>query len=283
MYDGASVQQLKNGFVENGDHTVERASSEATADYRMGEEVEFFTDMREHTDITWQTGANVNVDIVPLGFLPIPIPIPSNWPAVSKITSQLKTVVTNKVIFRAGILERVESFIEGSLTEQQHLRWDKLTGQPVLTRVNNDFDDVVYSYSIPAYTQYAAMGPAYQNIGYRFGIQGVQITPFKEDIYRFTLSEAARGDLMLPGDEWILYALSSGEVLGRGIYIGEEEGEMRFYTEDELTANNFEVKIVRSGNRNQLAVQAESIQALQDPTQGGTSKSYPSTLTTTQN
>ena len=281
-YEGQKVSVPDNQFVDLGDQLVEKytPSSSGPIVY-MGQEVEFFADMREHEDKSWSVGANANMDIllIPLVFVPLTIPIPSIWPAVSRNERQLRTVVTNKVIFRSGILNSIETVNEGSRTIVTHLKWDKLTGKPLLTQVNNNFDDPIYSYSLPAYTEYSGMGPAYQNIGYHFSIQNVSVTPYKGDIYSFVPSSSARVDLLRSGDEWILYALGSGEVLGRGTFIGEEEGELRFYSEGNLTASNYEVKIIRSGNRNQLSAIAESIQALQDPTQEGTVKSYSTSLT----
>src|SRR5690606_37276364 len=106
----------------------------------LGQETEFFADMREHRDATYMGGANLNVDLVLFG-----APFPSAWPSGGKTEKQLRTVVTNKIVFQPGILRSIEAYDEGSLLLTEHLKWDGETGAPLLTMVNNNFDDPVYS------------------------------------------------------------------------------------------------------------------------------------------
>ena len=280
FYDGQPVATLNNSFHDNGDQTVSVATNEAPVNALMGQENEFFMDMREHSDITWSGGANVNVDVimVPVFFLLIPVPITTVWPMASNATQQLKTVVTNKVIFRRGILERVEAYNEGSLITTQHEKWDKLTGQPVLSTVNNNHNQPIYSYTKPAYHEYEGMGAAYQNMGMTLS---VDLAPAGENLYQFTIPSPINDQHLFPGDEWILYR--DQQAVGTAVYVGREDDVYLIHNTNNLEASTYTAKIVRSGWRNQLTATAGNIQALQDPTQEVNPFSYNRTITVPDN
>jgi hypothetical protein len=274
--------QVSNVMKDNGDGTVSVASADDIAapdiaKYSLGQETELFTDMRQFTDRTWGGGIRFNTDVlyIPVVFAVIPVPVAVPWPNVSKSTVKLNTSVTNKVIFKAGILQSVEAYDGGSTVTTTNLKWDKTTGQVVLTSVNNNFDDPVFSYTIPAYTQYQGMGAAGQNTGLTFTIANVKKASHQTDRYAFTTSLAE--GLLEPGDELILYP-AEGETLAnplaRVVYAGEEDGEKIVLTPLALTATAYTAFIARSGYRNQLSVSAGTITALEDPSVRGTVKSY---------
>ena len=273
-----NVSSLVNGLKENPDGTlgIPNAQNASLPTVHLGQETEFFHDMRQFEDNAWGGGARGNLDIVyiPLLFVVIPIPVPTVWPSISKSSSQLRSSVTNKVIFRSGILESVEAFDGGSLVKTQNLKWDKLTGATVLTSVNNNFDASVYSYSRPAYLEYQGMGAACQNIGLQFSISSVQKDPYKNELYQFYAALPAA--TLRPGDEILLYPDESEFTtpIVRVIYTGNREGDDILYTEQPLTSTKYKCMIVRSGYRNQLQVTAGTITALQDPSAKGTEVIY---------
>ena len=281
FYEGEAVASLTNGFVDNNDQTVSVAADQNSANVLMGQENEFFVDMREHFDLTTTGGVNINTDVViiPALFIPVPVPIPSVWPMASSSQQQLKTVVTNKVIFRKGILQRTEAYNEGSLIETEHIRWDKLTGQPVLSTVNNNYDAPVFSYSLPAYHAYEGMGGAYQNVGMRFTLQDVSKVS-DGNIYQFVSSSLLDDINFVSGDEWILYSADGTKsAVGTGVFVGKEDNTLRFHANQELTGSTYVAKVYRSGNRNHLNPHAGSVQALQNPVQSGSNFSYTKSLT----
>ena len=286
IYQKESVFSVNNVFKDNRDGTVSLASASDLANsgitkYVMGQETEFFMDMRKSRDDTWGGGARLNVDIVyiPLLFVVIPIPIPTVWPNISKSTTELRTVSTNKVIFKAGVLESVEAYDGGSLVKTENLKWDKISGQPVLTVVNNNFNEPLYSYNIPAYHQYQGMGAAYQNAGLTFVVNNVQPVLYKNDLYTFTSTAIGAG--LYPGDEIILYP-AAGDVTGpvaKAVYIGEEDGDPLLYSQSPLPGTEFTCRVARSGYRNQLMVTASSITALEDPSVKGSTQVFTKSIT----
>jgi len=87
-YDGKRVLALKNTLKQVDDRTVEVPSqtNAGRRSYTLGQENEFFLDMRESQDDTWVGGVQANVDVlfIPLLFVIITLPFPVPWPNVSK-------------------------------------------------------------------------------------------------------------------------------------------------------------------------------------------------------
>jgi hypothetical protein len=277
QYEQEKVFSLLNRFKDNGDETLSLASlaelnNSSISKFTLGQESEFFMDMRQFQDNAWTGGVNVNVDILYFFFFVVVTVVP--WPTAGKSETQLRTAVTNKIIFRSGILESVEAFDGGSLVKTKNLKWDKRTGATVLTSVNNNFDAPIYSYTIPAYTKYQGMGAASQNIGLAFSAHSVQKLPNETNLYQFSVNVPAGS--LYPGDEILLYS-SSGSIanpVAKVVYTGDENGSKRLYSEQALTATQYKGLIVRSGYRNQLSVSAGSITALRDPSVPGATVTY---------
>jgi hypothetical protein len=282
IYDKQKISVLKNLFKDLQDGTLAAISENETPSeqnqFTIGQETEFFYDMREFNDQTWGGGANYNDDVViiPLLFFAFPLDVPSVWPSISESTVRLRTVVTNKMIFKSGILESTEAFDGGSLVKTENLKWDKNTGAPILTRVNNNFDAPIYAYSVPAYTQYQGMGAAYQNIGMELSISGVTKSPYSGDLYTF----ATPVNNLFPGDEMLLFSTDPEikKPLCKVVYNGSENSTPILYSTVNLTATDYRALIIRSGYRNQLTVSAGSITALTDPSEKGEVKTHSKTI-----
>lgn len=283
-YQGQKISSVANQFVDNGDGTLSIADSGNPAEkYSIGEETEFFIDMREFQDNAWEGGGSGDLDVVYIFVLfgIVPIPIPTMWPSVSKSQSTLRTAVTNKIIFRSGILESTEAYDGGSRVVTENLKWDKQTGVPVLTYVNNNFDAPIYSYTIPAYSKYQGMGAAYRNIGLTFEIEDVDNLPYHDNFYQFSLKESSVLSELFPGDEILLYNSESEfkSPVAKVIFTGEENGDRLLYSSVALTGTSYKAMVVRSGYRNQLSVSAGGITALDDPSVPGTPVTYGKTIT----
>jgi len=271
---------VSNVFKDNGDGTLSVPSSlelnnSSIPKYFVGQETEFFNDKRQFEDNAWGGGANVNLDGIFILFGVIPIP--TSWPNVSKSFTQLRSAVTNKVVFKSGILESTEAFDEGSHVVTKNLKWDKQTGAPVLTQVTNDFDAPIYDFSIPAHTQYQGMGAAYRNTGLSFTLSSISKSGSPNE-YQFTSSLA--DGLLCPGDEMLLYSNSKLiSPIAKAVYTGNETGPKIIYCSSALTSSTYTAMITRSGYRNQLSVMAGSIKSLQDPSIPGTPVTYTKTVT----
>ncbi|MEN7550545.1 hypothetical protein AAG747_21675 [Rapidithrix thailandica] len=169
-HEGKTVQALDNLFAyqeqEDGQGYLQKTNKVTSNSRYLGLEQEVMIDMRRNVDGVYNGGTDTNVDFIFAIFLPIPIP--SWWPNLGKSFSALNTTVINKVIHKSGVLQEIVAEHEGSRVTTQNLCWDAQTGRAILTKVNNNFDQPIYSHQIPAFWKYEGMGPAYKNIGLEF-------------------------------------------------------------------------------------------------------------------
>lgn len=235
------------------------ASKAKTQKMRMGIDYDFFTDMRENKNEAWIGGLNLNADLMFLG-----IPLPSVWGNASYSSTVARVAATNKIIRRSGIITSVEAFDQGSYIETENLFFDQYTGQPLLTKVNNHFDDPVFNYSTPAYWSYDGMGPAYQNLKLNFN---ARIVPYKVNhLYQLQdhgLSETVI-ETLVPGDEFLvdLGGLKTKAYLKNKC----ANTDLIIYGSgiNNKTTGNF--LLTRSGRRNHLSTSNASYTSLKNPT-----------------
>jgi hypothetical protein len=229
----------------------------------LGVDREFFMDMRENEQKsrTANIGANIFfTGIFPSGF--------SLFPQVDITDKRVRTVVTNKIIRRSGILIQVENYDGTSYLTTSNKVFDPLTGQPVLSTVNNSFNNLVYNAQSPARYDYESMGAAYENWGLRFGTFKVINTVSNIQIIGVP---SAYFDKFVEGDEFIVS--TSTNIKTKATLIKKETGtDCSFYFEDAITPLTtsplvgLEFWLWRSGKRNQVDVSSGGVVALTDPT-----------------
>jgi hypothetical protein len=129
----------------------------------VGKDAEIMTDMREQTTSITGGNLNVNTDLFLAGVWPLAVPTLLNL--FQHETTRFRSAAMTKVITRYGILDSVVHIDKGSQISTKNLLYDAETGDPVLTRTQNEFNDPVYNFSYPTHWAYKGMGPAYQNIG----------------------------------------------------------------------------------------------------------------------
>ena len=249
----------------------------------IGIEYDFFTDQRQTKSNTIIAGGNVNLDFV----TPVPIPpstvpgppsiVPSFWPSLSSIKRDMKTFVTNKVIFKSGILKEVHTYDGRAKVITKNEVYDSQSGRPILTSVNNEFENDIYNYSHPAHWEYDQMGAAYKNIGLIFDAKLVD-APSGTGILNHYIIESAEAviDQLIAGDEFICKV---NGVAFKAIYIdrkGQFEGIIQMDPRDGAL-NSIEaqalidaetiikMKISRSGRRNHVFTDAGTIVSLENP------------------
>ena len=129
--------------------------------------------------------------------------------------------------------------------------YDAETGVPLLSSVTNEFDNPIYTYNYAAHWYYPGMEPAYRNIGY-----------IKTDAYPSgnTLAiTAAESAIYTPGDE-LLVAGGSGTLLTvksvEETSPGSGNWQLVFYGDVTIPTGPVDLKVIRSGHRNQQAAMA---------------------------
>ncbi|MGB0523477.1 MAG: hypothetical protein ACPGJS_10990 [Flammeovirgaceae bacterium] len=260
----------------------------------IGEEMDFFVDARETYVFSQTVGQELNIDLAAAP----PIPINSMFPKTQVNEVNTKSIVTNKVISRIGILDKVEAWNQGALVQTFNEIWDGQTGEVVVSSVNNNFNDKIYTYNIPAHLKYEGLGPAYENIGMTTGGLAFDRLIAKKDTYEadginheykenyYVVSPDAIAaakvstDDFHPGDEFIVRDVSLdgngeeviGEPLTKMVYVGLEKGDLAFYSTGELSIfmegaqkNQVSLFLYRSGKRNLLSASVGSITAKVNP------------------
>lgn len=224
----------------------------------IGVDYDFFTDLHQSTAHSDAYGGAVNFET--FTWLPGAFP----WPSMSWDKRELHTVVTNKVIHKSGVLVKVVAKDEQSLITTENKYFDPLTGEALLTTVNNNFDEPVYNYNMPAYWAYDGMGASYKNIGFEF--EGNYITPYDaaRNYYQCTLTGDA--SQLSPGDEFVVDGIAGKITLIKKLATANT---FVIHSANSISGTK-QFKVIRSGRRNQLGTIAGNITALNNPTENRT-------------
>jgi hypothetical protein len=154
--NSSGVMQLNNNVPTVG-------QDGAVTNQVLGRDIDFFTDFRQQTSNNNGTSVLPGFDVLALLFADIPIP----YYIVKTNTEfkQFRSACAVKVSQNYGILNKVVKTVNGSSITTQDLAYDPVTGEPVVTSSQNEFNKTIYSVNLPAYWVYKGMGPAYQNLG----------------------------------------------------------------------------------------------------------------------
>lgn len=239
-----------DGMLDNKANVVYRDGHIDTE--TIGSEIDFVADMREQATHSKVVNAEVNLAISLTGYLPIPI-VPSVYGGFSQEKTRFRSAVVTKVVSQYGIQDKVIASDKGAKVTTLVEAFDALTGEAIVRKINNEFEDNYYSLDYPAHWAYSGMRQASENIGYVFAHQGP---------YALDNSENA----LEPGDEVLMLGQ---KVFGRGgsafelnantsrLWVSKDEvsGELWLvnafgekYVVDDDEAEYFQ--IIRSGHRN---------------------------------
>lgn len=133
----------------------------------IGKDVELMFDMREHKSDVTGYNFSVNADMFSVPGLPPFWVIPSLINMIQTEKTQNRSVATSKVINRYGIIDKVTVIDKGSKVTTENLLYDSETGDALLTRTQNEFNDPIYNLSYPSHWAYEGMGMAYKNVDVR--------------------------------------------------------------------------------------------------------------------
>lgn len=263
-YETSSFQLDNSATVIQSDGTVSNAN--------IGTFFDFTSDMREETTKTVAPSIQYNIDDFFVGVFPVPIPV--ILPAYSSEQTRFRSAVITKVVQHFGLLDQTIATDLGSVVSTKNLAYDAETGNVRLTQTTTNFNDSVFSLTYPAYWFYDGMGPAYQNIG--FTINNVTITTPGTVPIQNAPSYFAQGDELgltnYPGGS----SVSSGkawvtQVNATSINAVYENGSP-------LSGGPYNIKVVRSGRRNQQEMPMASLTTLTNPINSLTSNAYADVL-----
>lgn len=244
-----------SGGLVNGATVIDPQGNIGRAE--IGRQYEFLGDTREYRSISGSMGMMVNTELLPIPFLPFPIPI--ILPSVSTNSVAFRSGVFVKKIHRFGLLTGTTQMNNGSKVTTENLAYDALTGSVLLTKLTNAFEDPVYSFNFPAYWHYEGMGPAFRNIGahtqLNLNSEGVATVPNAKDLF-------------FPGDVLSL-AISPGSGYDQAWVneVGDNTVQVIDAVGDPVTGT-WPVKVIRSGRKNMQAVNMMSLTLQSNPLEG---------------
>lgn len=264
------ISDSANGVIRNG---------------TIGRDIELMADFREHESYTASANIQLNADLY-FVFI-FPVFQTSIFPVARFEQSRYRAVTMTKVVNSYGILDSVVVNDKGSVATTRNMVYDAETGDVLLTRTNNEYNDPIYNFSYPAHWAYSGMGPAYKNIRavYR------NLVAKKGKLYsNGTLFNMARyfesGDEVVVESQdgtvnpaitdpclemgmsmtestystkqlWVLNAAKAREG-NAGCFLATREG--KYYT-----GNIKSLWVLRSGKRNMQSVSVGSITSLNNP------------------
>lgn len=229
----------------------------------IGVHYDVVTDFRKSFSKSEVFGMQGNVAGFVIGI--VPIIIPRGVPERSVNTNILNTTTTTKVIHTTGILKEKIARDLGSEVRTSNEAWDASTGQVLLTKTVNEFDDQYYSFNFPAYWGYDSMGQAAQN----FGMTG----EFRREgnLFGFANNQSVKG-LFALGDEILA---DDGDTPMRLWVVGfDTSGTKMMLMNREGTVMNEQLndavkfKVIRSGYRNLQTAQMASMTMMKNPIEG---------------
>jgi hypothetical protein len=275
--------RLENDRLENRlsnrVQTIDSANGIITKDAEMGKEVELMVDLRQQLSVTRSSSKQFNLLIQKIDATPFFLPLPMVVMYRKSEINRYRSAAVTKVINQYGILDSVVVMDKGSKVTTRNLVYDSETGEVLLTRTNNEFDDPIYNFNYPAHWAYSGMGSAYKNI---------QKTITGQNILNGVLKNRANETFFESGDEIILTEKEPKRTIGgiivpkkydtrlrkiwaidaakgkennKGIYFIDGNGSPVNTPNNELAT----MTILRSGKRNMLGAGVGSVTAMANP------------------
>jgi hypothetical protein len=264
--------------------TIDPAGNIDTA-ATIGKDVELMTDMRDQTSVSIGANLNLNTDMFTVGTFPAIIPSLPNL--FQKESTRFRSAAMTKVIYRYGIIDSVVHIEKGSKVSTKNMLYDAETGDPLLTRTQNEFNDPIYQFSYPSHWVYKGIAPAYQNMGtllthlqvkngkITYGLDGQEakyLTGGDELLVYSKLSYngegCAVGDTASFADSYKLWVIDTNLVHGGTpqLYLVDKNGTP-------FSGNDVTLKVIRSGHRN-INGSVGSVVSLRNPLRLGTDNNY---------
>jgi hypothetical protein len=244
----------------------------------VGQDVELMVDMREQLSITNGYNVSLNTDMFTVPAVPPYFILPSFLNLAQSERDLFRSVAILKVIDRHGILDSVIHIDKGSKVSTKDILYDGETGNAILNRTQNEFNDPIYNLTYPAHWAYQGVGPAYKNIGSVF--KGVTIREGRISSGLSTSDQkvfVSGDEVLVAGKQSIissalcfvprasfpnyvkLWVIDTSEVVGgaKTIFFIDKDGKP--YTGFDIT-----LKIIRSGRRN-IASGIGTVTSLNNP------------------
>ena len=290
-------QTTDKTYKFNHDFPVIAKSDGKVSNAVIGRDIEVMTDFREYHSETITANLSINFDGFMVGFFPVPLT--NILQPVVREGTMYRSAAMLKLVTHYGILDSVVSIDKGSMVSTKNLVYDAETGNPLLTRTQNEHNKPVYSFNYPAHWAYSGMGNAYKNIdavydklSFRHGIlenppAGIfDILESGDEIYvvnkgnNSLTSRLPCDDPNAPYDAWNtlrkneankIWAVNMqkvGSATAQWVFM-DALGNPYNAAYNPRNGEGASIRIVRSGKRNMIDQSVGSITSLNNPIQNG--------------
>lgn len=137
---------------------ISRDDSVYTSD-QLGVSVSAICDSRTTEHDTQVIGVDLNLDFTILAIVPSFLLVP--LPKATTETTRLNSVSFNKIINKKGIQIKKTVTENGASISTENLLFDEQTGNTLLTKTTNEFNDPLYSFHYPAQWIYSGLSGGY--------------------------------------------------------------------------------------------------------------------------
>ncbi len=239
-----------------------------TSEALVGVDAELFSDTRQSTFESKSGGVQLNLDLISVGIFPIPIP--TGLPDLSNENVEFRSAVLMKVINKYGILKSTTAFENGAQLHTENVLFDSETGEVLLTKTQNEFNDYTYNSTYPAHWAYENMGPAYKNTGATFTIYAENTT---YDNFKLKVDGSIQdpSDYLVSGDEVFVDNLTSlshywvYKTPNNKYVLLDRNGNLFDFT----NTNNITIRIITSGRRNMQTMPIAQVVSIENPVING--------------
>ena len=254
------IYNTKNGNSRELSNTITAINKHGIVDkITVGKESDFVADLRQYISESLSLDAQGEIDTSPSLFA-IPFPLPSVMPRYGYSSTKFRTATVTKVITTYGILKKVVAYDNGSYASTENIAFDAETGEVLVTKTLNNFNDPIYTFNYPAHWAYDRMGLAYKNLG-------VKIKAAAIEDGKLVLSNKKDMSLFVKGDELIVSGSNKrlwvNSVIQRSsgltVELIDEEGEPA------ENVSGVSLSIVRSGRKNMQSLSVGTITMLENP------------------
>lgn len=235
-----------NGYLDNKVTTISPNLNIPAAKSTLGVDVDMVNDQREFQTVTLGGGADINlkITVIPPALISI---VPTGFPDVTDEFVQFRSVVTTKVVNKSGILEETIARDNGASITTKNLAWDAKTGEIILTSLQNEFHDPIYTFNYPAHWAYSRMSLASETEGMRFTKTYFDSNPGK----------------FQDGDELLL-----DNTIKAFVNKNKTNNTLQVLNKKGIPITSFNTgKVIRSGARNMAAAPIGTVVMLSNPMQ----------------
>ncbi len=169
---GALISETRYLYRTEADNKISSyvptidANGQINPSTMMGLTYDFYTDMRRQKTSILQVDAELGGGFFMIGIFPIPHFGP--FPPFGVIENEFYSSSSMKHVIRRGVLNKVYKMQDGSSITTDNLLWDKNTGEAIVTKTINEYNDPIYNVKYPAFWKYKEMDFSYLNMGIEF-------------------------------------------------------------------------------------------------------------------